>query len=54
MGEGTFAARLDKAEAEFGNDPVIGKIVAFIRDGGKRPLMMPETGSDTVGSDPAS
>ena len=39
---GTFASRLDQVAAEFSTDPVVGKIVTFIRDGGKRPLMMPE------------
>ena len=32
------------SSAEFAADPVIGKIVSFIRDGGKRPLMMPAAG----------
>lgn len=39
-GGATFAQRLQRASDEFSGDPVIGKIVAFIRDGGKRPLMM--------------
>jgi UDP-N-acetylglucosamine acyltransferase len=38
---GTFAERLERIAGEFGTDPVIGKIVSFIRDGGKRSPMMP-------------
>jgi UDP-N-acetylglucosamine acyltransferase len=51
-GGGTFAARLDQVAAEFGADAAIGKIVAFVRQGGKHPLMMPASGgaadSDTT------
>jgi UDP-N-acetylglucosamine acyltransferase len=54
FGEGTFAARLERASAEFTGDPVIGKIVAFVHDHGKRPLMMPAAGSDTADADAAS
>jgi UDP-N-acetylglucosamine acyltransferase len=39
--EGQLADRIDALEREFGNDPLAGKIVAFIRAGGKRPLMRP-------------
>jgi UDP-N-acetylglucosamine acyltransferase len=49
---GTFAGRLDRVAAEFGADPVIGKIVSFIRAGGKRPPMMPAaTGGAADGGD---
>ena len=41
FGRGTFAERLSAASAAFAGDPVVGKIVSFIRDGGNRPLMMP-------------
>jgi UDP-N-acetylglucosamine acyltransferase len=51
FGEGTFAERFERVGAEYAADPVIGKIVTFIREGGKRPVMMPAAG-DTGGSDP--
>ena len=47
FGSDTFAERLDRTGAEFGSDPVIGKIVAFIREGGKRPPMMPAAARGT-------
>ena len=31
----------ERTGTEFSGDPVVGKIVAFIREGGKRPPMMP-------------
>jgi UDP-N-acetylglucosamine acyltransferase len=39
FGDGEFRARVDRVAAEFGADPLVGKIVEFIR-GGKRPLTM--------------
>ena len=39
--EGRLADRLEAVEREFAGDPMVGKIVAFIRAGGKRPLMRP-------------
>ncbi len=39
FGEGEFRARLDLVEREFGADPRVAKIIAFIR-AGKRPLTM--------------
>src|SRR5262249_25522757 len=44
FGDGSFAERFERVNAEHSTDPVIGKIVAFIRDRGKRPLMMPSVG----------
>ena len=41
FGSETFAERFKRTSAEFADDPMIGKIVSFIRDGGPRPLMMP-------------
>lgn len=41
FGSDTFAERFARASTEFSDDPLIGKIIAFIRDGGKRPPMMP-------------
>jgi UDP-N-acetylglucosamine acyltransferase len=39
--EGRMADRVDAIAREFDGDPMVGKIVAFIRAGGKRPLMRP-------------
>lgn len=44
-GPGVFADRLDAVAAEFADDPLLGRIIGFIRDGGSRPLMMPELAS---------
>lgn len=41
FGGGTFAQRFEKTAEQFASDPIIGKIIGFIRDGGNRPLMMP-------------
>src|ERR1700733_7140092 len=41
--EGRIADRIDAVEREFGHDPLVGKMTAFIRAGGKRPLMRPRT-----------
>jgi UDP-N-acetylglucosamine acyltransferase len=52
-GEGVFAERLDAVAREFADDPRVGTIVAFIRDGGKRRLMQPRghRGGDELGDD---
>ena len=39
--EGRIADRVDALAREFPNDPLVGKIIAFIQAGGKRPLMRP-------------
>jgi UDP-N-acetylglucosamine acyltransferase len=39
--EGPLTERIDAIAREFGDDPLVGKIVAFIRASGKRPLMRP-------------
>jgi UDP-N-acetylglucosamine acyltransferase len=39
--EGRIAERVDAVEREFGDDPLVGKMIAFIRAGGTRPLMRP-------------
>ena len=44
FGNDTFAERLERTSGQFADDPVIGKIVSFIRQGGKRPPMMPASG----------
>ncbi len=41
LGEGAFADRIDKVAADFADDPLVQKVIAFIRAGGKRPLMHP-------------
>jgi UDP-N-acetylglucosamine acyltransferase len=46
MDPGAFAERLQRASTEFADDPLIAKIVSFIRDGGSRPLMMPAAKTD--------
>jgi UDP-N-acetylglucosamine acyltransferase len=40
-GEGVFADRLEAVANEFAADPLVAKIIAFVRAGGKRPLMRP-------------
>ena len=40
-GEGVFSERLDRVEATYADLPEIMEIVAFIRDGAKRPLCLP-------------
>lgn len=39
FGTGTFRERLDKVQAECGNDPLVAEVIAFIRSG-SRPLTM--------------
>jgi UDP-N-acetylglucosamine acyltransferase len=39
--EGRIADRIETVAHEFLDDPIVGKIIAFIRAGGKRPLMRP-------------
>ena len=39
--EGRIAERIEAVEREFAGDPMVGKMIAFIRAGGKRPLMRP-------------
>src|ERR1700676_4520603 len=41
--EGRIADRIDAVEREFGHDPLVAKMIAFIRAGSKRPLMRPRT-----------
>ena len=47
--EGRLAERIDVLAREFADDPLIGKIVAFVRAGGKRPLMRPRARRDAAG-----
>jgi UDP-N-acetylglucosamine acyltransferase len=39
--EGRLADRIDAVAAAYSGDPLVDKIIAFIRAGGKRPLMHP-------------
>jgi UDP-N-acetylglucosamine acyltransferase len=39
---GTFAQRTAAVTEKFVDDPVVGKVVAFLRDSGGRPLLFPE------------
>jgi UDP-N-acetylglucosamine acyltransferase len=38
---GTLARRLDALESEFGRDPIVACIIAFVRDARSRPLCQP-------------
>jgi UDP-N-acetylglucosamine acyltransferase len=53
--EGLLAERVDAVAREFADDPMIGKIIAFIRAGGKRPLMQARArrGADASSDDEA-
>ena len=42
FGDGVFADRVDVVAGEFAHDPLVQNIVAFVRAGGKRPLMRPD------------
>ncbi len=53
FGDATFADRVQRTSVKFADDPVIGKIVSFIREGGKRSPMMPESGGGNGDSDAA-
>jgi UDP-N-acetylglucosamine acyltransferase len=46
--EGRIADRVEALAREFPDDPMVGKIVAFIRAGGKRPLMRPRGGHNAA------
>ncbi len=55
LGGGEFRARLETVAAEFASDPLVDKIVTFIRAGGSRPLLMSERSQEREPSeaDPA-
>lgn len=42
-GEGEFAARVDRTEAEFGSVPEVALIIAFLRADKRRPVMLAKT-----------
>ena len=45
-GAGTFRDRLEGAAKKYGDDPVVGKVIAFIREGGSRALVQPARATD--------
>jgi UDP-N-acetylglucosamine acyltransferase len=53
FGAETFAERLQRTETQFAGDPVVSKIVAFIRKGGPRSPMMPAASGPGAPSDDA-
>jgi UDP-N-acetylglucosamine acyltransferase len=53
LGEGVFADRVEAVASEFADDPAVGKIIAFIRNCGKRKLVQPVAETDATGDDPA-
>jgi UDP-N-acetylglucosamine acyltransferase len=50
-GEGTFAPRIDRAEAELGHVPEVAKIIAFLRSEHRRPIMLNRVRGRRVESD---
>lgn len=51
FGPDTFAKRVERVGAELARDPIIGKLIAFIREGGKRSLMTPAIRGKTADAD---
>lgn len=41
FGSGALAARVDAADKQYGDDPVVQKVIAFIRSAGKRRISTP-------------
>jgi UDP-N-acetylglucosamine acyltransferase len=41
LGDGVLGDRIERVASEFADDPLVQKIVAFVRAGDKRPLMLP-------------
>jgi len=50
-GPGSFVDRRNAFETEFADDPLVGKIAAFMREGRSRPLMMPAAGGAAESQD---
>jgi UDP-N-acetylglucosamine acyltransferase len=50
-GEGTFAPRIDRTEAELGHVPEVGKIIAFLRGEHRRPVMLSKVRGRRVEAD---
>src|SRR5579862_73794 len=51
--EGRIAERIDALERDFAGDPLVGKMIAFVRAGGKRPLMRPRGRRDGAAAEDA-
>ena len=49
--EGRLAERIETLAREFSDDPLVSKIVAFVRAGGKRPLMRPRAKDNAEAGD---
>jgi hypothetical protein len=49
---GTFRERLQRVEREFSNEPLVGKVLAFIHAGKTRPLMHPLSANAADGAEP--
>lgn len=47
LDDGVFAERIDAVANEFAGDPLVEKIILFIRAGGKRALMHPRAGQQS-------
>jgi UDP-N-acetylglucosamine acyltransferase len=43
---GTFKERVEEAAKTYAGDPVVGKVIAFIQEGGSRALVQPARGGD--------
>ena len=52
LGGGVFAERVEKVANEFAEDPLVQKVIAFVRAGGKRSLMHPAATRTDEGGDP--
>ncbi len=48
---GIFRERIEAVKKEFSGDPVVGKILSFIDEGGARTLMQPQARHGDAGSD---
>jgi len=51
--QGIFRDRLAAVAREFADDPLVGRVIAFIRDGKARPLMMPSQSTAPADTDAA-
>lgn len=45
-GAGNFRDRLETVAKKYAGDPVVGKVIVFIQEGGSRPLVQPARDSD--------
>jgi UDP-N-acetylglucosamine acyltransferase len=52
LGSGIFRDRLAAAERAFDGDPLVGNVIAFIREGLSRPLMMPLNATVSLDTNP--